>query len=130
METLKSTKVDWKKITVVGALAVLTATASGLAVWYYMDQQVQTQAEYYEAQLDKQNLKTNPSINIAEKSNAESIDCKGKYNNEKYGISFDCPNGYTYNTTDYTNLEELLAQGFDNTALYKEGSEEMMFALV
>jgi type II secretory pathway component PulJ len=37
MEELKSTKVDWKKIVVVGMLVVLASLVAGGATWYVSD---------------------------------------------------------------------------------------------
>lgn len=45
MEELKSTKVDWKKIVVVGMLVVLSGLVAGGATWYVSDMSKQAELD-------------------------------------------------------------------------------------
>jgi len=69
METLKSTKVDWGKLTVVGFLLVLMALVAALVTWYFMDDMTQKEAERYESQiieLQTENAKLKNDLSLTE----------------------------------------------------------------
>ncbi len=52
METLKSTKVDWKKLIVVIFLIILTGLTVGLITWYFMADLMHQEVESYEKRIN------------------------------------------------------------------------------